>query len=116
MVHTSVGRTQRHRRGTGRLRISRFDAPPTRTGRGRPGPLPGRNIYAADGAGMLSPAVRGVPYRIYVPNTDSRTVDVIDPTTFKVVDHYKVGKLPQHVVPGVGPQDPVRHQRLLEQA
>ena len=29
----------------------------------------------------------------------SNTVDVIDPRTFKVVDHFAVGGLPQHVVP-----------------
>ena len=37
--------------------------------------------------------------RIYVPNSKSDTVDVIDPSTFKVVDHFAVGALPQHVVP-----------------
>jgi YVTN family beta-propeller protein len=66
-------------------------------------PAPGakltQNIYAADGPNMLSPAVKDVPYRIYVPNTDSQTVDVINPATFTVIDRYKVGKLPQHVVP-----------------
>jgi YVTN family beta-propeller protein len=34
-----------------------------------------------------------------VPNSQSDTVDVIDPTTFKIVDHFAVGGLPQHVVP-----------------
>src|SRR5687767_12902871 len=29
---------------------------------------PPPNIYAAAGAGMLSPSVRDVPYRVYVPN------------------------------------------------
>jgi DNA-binding beta-propeller fold protein YncE len=48
---------------------------------------------------MLSPAVKDVPYRIYVPNSEGRSVDVIDPRTYKVVMHYPVGKLPQHVVP-----------------
>ncbi len=48
---------------------------------------------------MLSPAVAGVPTRIYVPNTLSNTVDVIDPATMRVVDHYSVGTTPQHVVP-----------------
>ena len=55
------------------------------------------NVYAHDRA--LSPvAARAVP-RIYVPNSQSNTVDVIDPRTFKVVDHFAVGALPQHVVP-----------------
>jgi DNA-binding beta-propeller fold protein YncE len=34
-----------------------------------------------------------------VPNSDSNTVDVIDQRTFKVVEHFSVGGLPQHVVP-----------------
>ncbi|MHB8670214.1 MAG: YncE family protein [Acidimicrobiales bacterium] len=64
-------------------------------------PLPGlsRNIYAADGAGMLSPAVKDALPRLYVPNSDGNTVDVIDPATDRVVDHFKVGRNPQHVVP-----------------
>jgi len=32
------------------------------------------NIYADAGANMLSPAVRGVPYRIYVPNSGGSRV------------------------------------------
>jgi len=58
------------------------------------------NIYADDGAGMLSPAVRGVPYRIYVPNSGGSTVTVIDPSTYRVIDSYQTGLNPQHVVPG----------------
>ena len=57
------------------------------------------NVYAHDSAGMLSPVVRAVPPRIYVPNSDSNTVDVIDPKTFSVVEHFAVGALPQHVTP-----------------
>jgi YVTN family beta-propeller protein len=37
--------------------------------------------------------------RVYVPNSESNTVDVIDPATYKVVGQYDVGVLPQHVVP-----------------
>jgi YVTN family beta-propeller protein len=43
--------------------------------------------------------VRGVPSRIYVPNSGSNTVDVIDPNTYRVVAHYAVGAEPQHVTP-----------------
>jgi YVTN family beta-propeller protein len=64
-----------------------------------PPPLDPHNIYAADGAGMLSAAVQNVPYRIYVPNSGGDTVDVIDPTTFKVMATYPTGLDPQHVVP-----------------
>jgi YVTN family beta-propeller protein len=69
-------------------------------------PLPGMppaanpdNIYADAGTNMLSPAVRGVPYRIYVPNSGGSTVTVIDPATYKVTDTYQTGDNPQHVVP-----------------
>jgi YVTN family beta-propeller protein len=58
------------------------------------------NIYADDRAGMLSPAVRGVPYRIYVPNSGGSTVTVIDPATYRVIRSYPTGLNPQHVVPG----------------
>jgi len=57
------------------------------------------NVYAADRAGNLSAAVRGAKPYVYVPNSDSNTVDVIDQRTFKVVRHFAVGALPQHVVP-----------------
>jgi YVTN family beta-propeller protein len=57
------------------------------------------NVYAADRAGMLSPAVRHFPERIYVPNSLSDTVSVIDPKTYKVTDTFGVGALPQHVTP-----------------
>jgi YVTN family beta-propeller protein len=57
------------------------------------------NVYAADGANMLAPAARAALPRIYVPNSRSATVDVIDPATYRVVDHFAVGALPQHVTP-----------------
>jgi YVTN family beta-propeller protein len=69
----------------------------------RPGKVPPqldpRNVYAADRPGRLSPVVRGDPALVYVPNSESNTVDVISQTTFKVIDHFAVGALPQHVVP-----------------
>jgi DNA-binding beta-propeller fold protein YncE len=57
------------------------------------------NIYAATGAGALSPVVQADPPRVYVPNSMSATVDVIDQRSFKIVAHYPVGALPQHVTP-----------------
>jgi len=57
------------------------------------------NVYAADGANMLSGAANLALPRIYVPNSQSNTVDVIDPATRKVVEHFAVGSLPQHVTP-----------------
>ena len=58
-----------------------------------------KNVYAADRVGNFSAAVQGARPYVYVPNSDSGTVDVIDQRTFKVVSHFAVGALPQHVVP-----------------
>src|SRR5581483_431401 len=72
-------------------------------------PLPGMppvaspaNIYADAGANMLTPATRGVPYRIYVPDSGGSTMTVINPATYKVIGTYHTGLNPQHVVPGYG--------------
>jgi YVTN family beta-propeller protein len=66
---------------------------------GMPPLLDPNDVYAADRPGALSPTVAAFPQRVYVPNSKSDTVDVIDPATFKIVDHFPVGGLPQHVVP-----------------
>jgi YVTN family beta-propeller protein len=66
---------------------------------GMPPLLDPNNIYAANRAGNVSPNAAKFPQRVYVPNTVSNTVDVIDPATFKVIDHYEVGRQPQHVTP-----------------
>jgi YVTN family beta-propeller protein len=47
----------------------------------------------------LSPAVAGALPRVYVPNRSSNDVTVIDPATLQVVDRFRVGIHPQHVVP-----------------
>ncbi len=57
------------------------------------------NVYANAEVGKFSPAVNGVPSRVYVPNSESNTVDVIDPATFTIVGHFAVPRRPQHVVP-----------------
>jgi DNA-binding beta-propeller fold protein YncE len=70
-------------------------------------PKPGRvppmldasNVYAAGRPGLLSPVVRHDPALVYVPNSKSNTVDVISQRTFKIVEHFAVGALPQHVTP-----------------
>src|SRR5262245_58124287 len=66
---------------------------------GMPPILDPNDIYAADHAGMLSPVVKDFPSRVYVPNTESNTVTVIDPATYKVIETMRVGRLPQHVTP-----------------
>lgn len=57
------------------------------------------NLYSDTRAGQLSVAVKDDLERIYVPNLRSHDVSVIDPQTLKVVDRFKVGQAPQHVVP-----------------
>ena len=57
------------------------------------------NVYAADGANALTGAARDARALVYVPNSQSNTVDVIDQRTLKVIAHYRVGALPQHVTP-----------------
>jgi YVTN family beta-propeller protein len=57
------------------------------------------DIYAAGRPGLLSPVVANFPSLIYVPNSKSNTVDVIDPKTFKIINHFNVGRQPQHVTP-----------------
>jgi len=57
------------------------------------------NVYSETTTTKLGEAVAGLPERVYVPNVADGTVDVIDPETFKVVDHYAVGEIPHHVTP-----------------
>ncbi|MFL5961480.1 MAG: hypothetical protein ACJ757_01105 [Gaiellaceae bacterium] len=57
------------------------------------------DVYAHDGANRIAPAARNAKELVYVPNSRSDTVDVINPHTYKIVGHFAVGGLPQHVVP-----------------
>lgn len=66
---------------------------------GMPPLLDPKDVYAADRPGRLSPVVKDFPSRVYVPNTNSNTVSVIDPATYKVIETIPVGIQPQHVVP-----------------
>ncbi len=72
---------------------------------GMPPVLDPNNLYSADGAGMLNPSVKDFPSRVYVPNSKSDTVDIIDPDTYKIIGHFALPKHsqgllePQHVVP-----------------
>ena len=58
-----------------------------------------KNVYAETAAGKFSPAVQGDLERVYVPNLRSGDVWVVDPQAMKVVDRFKVGIGPQHIVP-----------------
>ena len=64
-----------------------------------PKALSSTNVYAADVPNALRGAARTARDLVYVPNSLSNTVDVIDPHTYKVIDHFAVGALPQHVMP-----------------
>ena len=66
---------------------------------GMPPVVDAKNVYSETAAGKFSPAVKGALSRVYVPNHTSGDVYVIDPDTQKVVDRFKVGVNPQHVVP-----------------
>ena len=74
-------------------------APAVLTIPGMPPVIDARNLYSETAAGKLSPALAGDLERIYVPNLRGNDVHVIDPATMKVVDRFKVGRSPQHVVP-----------------
>jgi YVTN family beta-propeller protein len=69
----------------------------TMTGPARP-PAP-VNVYAHIRPGMINPKWRGDPVRVYVPNSLSNTVTVINPQTYKVIGEFPVGAQPNHVTP-----------------
>ena len=64
-----------------------------------PGVADADNLYSETRAGMLKAEVKDDPERVYVPNLRSNNVTVIDPNTLKVIDTFKVGRAPQHIVP-----------------
>jgi YVTN family beta-propeller protein len=57
------------------------------------------NVYSDVNSERFSAAVRDDLVRVYVPNLRSGDVYVIDPAAMKVVDRFKVGIGPQHIVP-----------------
>ena len=89
---------------------------PIQTVPGMPPVVNPQNLYSEIGVNKFSPATAGVLSRIYVPNIKSSDVYVIDPATYKVVDHFDVGGNPQHGnFAARGPQQPGHqvHQRRL---
>jgi YVTN family beta-propeller protein len=71
---------------------------------GMPSVLDPANIYSADGPGMLSGTAANFPTRVYVPNSKSDTVDIIDPNSYRIIGHFALPRKksllePQHVVP-----------------
>ena len=78
---------------------ARASVPLVATVSGMP-PVPdAQNLYSESAVGKFSAATAGALERVYVPNRADNTVSVIDPTTLKVIDRFKVGINPQHVVP-----------------
>jgi hypothetical protein len=57
------------------------------------------NVYANTMSGVVPCPLCDLPPRVYVPNSGARTVDVINPLTFKVIDQYAVGTIPHHIAP-----------------
>jgi len=66
---------------------------------GMPRVVDPKNLYSEIGPTHLSPALKGDLERVYVPNLRTNDVSVIDPVAMKVVDRFKVGESPQHVIP-----------------
>ena len=92
---SSPGPRPRATGGTGTT--ARPAASVTMTGPARaPAPV---NVYAHIRPGMINPKWRGDPVRVYVPNSLSNTVTVINPQTYKVIGEFPVGVQPNHVTP-----------------
>ena len=66
---------------------------------GMPPVIDAANLYSETTTDKMSAATAGALTRVYVPNLRSNDVYVIDPVTFKVIDRFKVGINPQHIVP-----------------
>jgi DNA-binding beta-propeller fold protein YncE len=84
-------------------RAPRVDPPHAEPAMPRQGRIPPlldrRDVYAAGRPYRLSSVARRALPRVYVPNSEADTVDVISQRTFRIVDHFPVGALPQHVTP-----------------
>ncbi len=57
------------------------------------------NVYAATSQARPQIMLAGIPARVYVPDSLSGMVDVIDPATFTVIAHFRAGRVPHHVTP-----------------
>src|SRR5262245_47270944 len=80
--------------------VSAADAARTiQTVPGMPPVVDPNNLYSETKPDKLNPVVAKHLHRVYVPNRSSNDVWVIDPQSLKVVDKFKVGVHPQHVVP-----------------
>src|SRR5229473_846893 len=57
------------------------------------------DTLTASWASPVAAPLASMPERVYVPDSATGSVDVIDPATFTVVAHYAVGPFPHHVAP-----------------
>ncbi|MDQ3913210.1 MAG: hypothetical protein M3305_15850 [Actinomycetota bacterium] len=58
------------------------------------------NVYAATmSKDDVKDSLADLPERVYVPNVIDGSIDVIDPETFQIIDHFYVGQLPYHITP-----------------
>jgi YVTN family beta-propeller protein len=74
-------------------------APTIATVPGMPPVIDPHNVYSEAVASKVRPDLAADLPRVYVPNLRSNDVYVIDPQAMKVVDRFKVGAGPQHIVP-----------------
>jgi YVTN family beta-propeller protein len=58
------------------------------------------NIYSDTRAGMMTAVTRRARYLIYVPDSESNDVYVINPRSYRVMYRFRTGAVVQHVVPG----------------
>jgi YVTN family beta-propeller protein len=86
------------RRGAGRS-PARHDPNARAPARSKRSSCPCRDIYRHTRSGRISPRLAGIKERVYVPNSASGSVDVIDPRTFRVVRSFRTGAAPHHVTP-----------------
>ena len=57
------------------------------------------NLYSEQSMNKVLPSIANDLQRVYVPHIQSNDVYVIDPATLKVIDKYRVGQNPHHIVP-----------------
>ena len=99
LAAAAAARDRRCRSAAGARRHRRRRRPAVDDGAGdAAGPRRGQSLQRDRGR-QVSAAVAGDLPRVYVPNLQSNDVYVIDPATLKVVDKFRVGINPQHVVP-----------------
>ena len=80
-----------------------------------PPPLDPHDVYAADRPGMLAPQVRSFPSRVYVPNSESNTVSVIDPAHLQGDRHLLGWRASPARRPVLRPEDALGDERRGKQ-